>query len=105
MKEKQKAKALETQDNSAQTDTADSVTELLSVEQLEDRLGAQRMALQQESDSKLSKAVEEAVRAKESELQLKHVEDMTLQVCFTQRLYQYSGLFFSRRNNKLLAFE
>lgn len=90
MKEKQKAQALETQDNAAQTDTADSVTELLSLEQLEDRLCAQRMALQKESDSKLS----EAVRAKESELQQKHVEDMTLQVCFTQRLYQCSGLFF-----------
>ncbi|XP_026775518.3 centrosomal protein of 152 kDa isoform X2 [Pangasianodon hypophthalmus] len=80
MKERKKAKSTETQDASSQTDTVDSVTQLLSLEQLEDRLRAQRMALQRESDSKLTKAVEEAVRGKERELQQKHVQDMTLQV-------------------------
>ncbi|MCJ8735943.1 hypothetical protein PDJAM_G00253320 [Pangasius djambal] len=80
MKEKQKAKSKETQDASSETDTVDSVTQLLSLEQLEDRLSAQRMALQRESDSRLTKAVEEAVRGKERELQQKHVQDMTLKV-------------------------
>ncbi|XP_060770807.1 centrosomal protein of 152 kDa isoform X4 [Neoarius graeffei] len=80
LKEKQKAKSTETQDGSSQTDTVDSVTQLLSLEQLEDRLRAQRVALQRESDSKLSKAVEEAVKGRESELQQKHAQDMALQV-------------------------
>lgn len=80
LKEKQNAKSTETQDGSCQTNTVDSVTQLLSLEQLEDRLGAQRVALQQESNSKLA----EAVRNQERELQQKHVEDTTLQVCFTQ---------------------
>ncbi|XP_053498224.1 centrosomal protein of 152 kDa isoform X2 [Ictalurus furcatus] len=80
MKEKQKAKCTETQDDCTQTDTVDSVSPLLSLEQLEERLGAQRMALQRESDSRLTKAVEEAVRGKERELQQKHVQDITLQV-------------------------
>ncbi|KAG7323998.1 hypothetical protein KOW79_012014 [Hemibagrus wyckioides] len=80
MKEKQKPKSTGTQDNSSQTDTMDSVTQLLSLEQLEDRLSAQKMALQQESESKLTKAVEEAVRSKERDLQQKHVQDTTLQV-------------------------
>ncbi|MCI4381828.1 hypothetical protein PGIGA_G00256550 [Pangasianodon gigas] len=80
MKERKKAKSTETQNASSQTDTVDSVTQLLSLEQMEDRLSAQRMALQRESDSKLTKAVEEAVRSKERELQQKHVQDMTLQV-------------------------
>lgn len=96
MKEKQTAQTTETQDDSSQTDTLDSVTQLLSVEQLEDRLGAQRMALQRESDSKLSKAVEEAVRGKERELQQKYVQDLTLQVCFTQQLYQDCVYFFGQ---------
>ncbi|XP_053345692.1 centrosomal protein of 152 kDa isoform X1 [Clarias gariepinus] len=80
IKEKQKAKSTETQDGSSQTDTVDSVTQAFSLEDLEDRLEAQRMALQRESDSKLSKAVEEAVRDKEREMHQKHVQDMTLQV-------------------------
>ncbi|KAF5907494.1 centrosomal protein, partial [Clarias magur] len=80
MKEKQKAKSTETQDGSSQTDTVDSVTQPFSLEELENRLRAQRMALQRESDSKLSKAVEEAVRDKEREMHQKHVQDMTSQV-------------------------
>ncbi|KAF4081363.1 hypothetical protein AMELA_G00160580 [Ameiurus melas] len=80
MKEKQKAKCTETQEDCTQTDTVDSVSPFLSLEQLEERLGAQRRALQQESDSKLTKAVEEAVRGKERELQQKHVQDISLQV-------------------------
>lgn len=86
MMEKQKAKSTGTQDNSSQTDTMDSVSQLLSLEQLEDRLHAQRMALEQETDGKLKKAVEEALRSKERELQQKHVQDTTLQVNFTHRL-------------------
>ncbi|XP_027028950.2 centrosomal protein of 152 kDa isoform X1 [Tachysurus fulvidraco] len=80
MMEKQKAKSTGTQDNSSQTDTRDSVSQLLSLEQLEDRLSAQRMALEQETDGKLKKAVEVALRSKERELQQKHVQDTTLQV-------------------------
>lgn len=81
-----KERTKETQDDSSQTDTLDSATQLLSLEQLEDRLSAQRMALERESESKLSKAVEEAVRGKERELQQKHVQDMALQVCLIQHL-------------------
>lgn len=94
LKEKQKAKSIETHDDSSQTDTVDSVTQLLSLEQLEDRLSAQKMVLQHESDSKLTKAVEEAVRSKERELQQKHVEDTTLEVCFTQHFCHYLGFYF-----------
>lgn len=83
LKEKENAKATETQDDFSQTETVDSGAQLLSLEQLEGQLSAQRMALQRESDSKLSNAVEEAVRCKERELQQKHVQDMTSQVCFT----------------------
>lgn len=103
MKDKQKVKASETQDDSSQTDAPDSVTELLSLDQLEDRLSAQRMVLQRESDSKLSKAVEEAVRGKEGELEEKHAQDMKLQVCFTQHLCQYLRLFLVRQKSKLLV--
>ncbi|XP_046715991.1 centrosomal protein of 152 kDa isoform X2 [Silurus meridionalis] len=88
LKEKQKAKSTETHDGSCQTESVDSVTRLFSLEQLEDRLSAQRMALQQESDSKLTKAVEEAVKGKERELQQKHVQDMALQIeCAVSRAW------------------
>lgn len=103
MKEKQKAKCTETQDDCTQTDTVDSVSPLLSLEQLEERLSAQRMVLQRESDSKLTKAVEEAVRGKERELQQKHVQDMTLQVSHTQNFDRYLGLVLIRQKSKLLV--
>ncbi|XP_062856378.1 centrosomal protein of 152 kDa [Trichomycterus rosablanca] len=80
LREKQKAKAAETQEGSSQTNSSESETQLISLEQLETRLGEQRVALQQEADNKLAKAVEEAGRRRERELQQKHVQDMSLQV-------------------------
>lgn len=104
MKEKQKSRSTGTQDNSSQTDTMDSVTQLLSLEQLEDRLRAQKMALQQESESKLTKAVEEAVRIKERDLQQKHLQDTTLQVCFTKHIgLLFRALCLVRQESKLIS--
>ncbi|XP_036432002.1 centrosomal protein of 152 kDa [Colossoma macropomum] len=80
MKESQKAQAADTQEGSSQTDYQESAAQIFSMEQLEARLDAQRVALQREADSNLSKAVEDALRQKERELQQKHVQDMTLQV-------------------------
>ncbi|KAL6474318.1 hypothetical protein MHYP_G00178790 [Metynnis hypsauchen] len=80
MKESQKAQAADTQEGSSQTDYQESAAQIFSLEQLEARLDAQRVALQREADSNLSKAVEDALRQKERELQQKHVQNMTLQV-------------------------
>ncbi|KAL7867924.1 hypothetical protein SRHO_G00093080 [Serrasalmus rhombeus] len=80
MKESQKAQAADTQEGSSQTDYRESAAQIFSLEQLEARLDAQRVALQREADSNLSKAVEDALRKKERELQQKHVQNMTLQV-------------------------
>ncbi|TSM52318.1 COP9 signalosome complex subunit 2 [Bagarius yarrelli] len=86
LKEKQKAKSTESQDNSSQTDTVDSVTQLLSLEQLEDRLCAQRVSLavkvaEEKWKETMSKKCEEFedYLSKNQELQLR-VESLKTQL-------------------------
>ncbi|XP_066526078.1 centrosomal protein of 152 kDa [Hoplias malabaricus] len=76
----QKTQATDTQERSLQTDDPKSEAGIFSLEQLEARLSSQRVALQQESDRNISKAMEDALKLKERELQQKHVKDLTLQV-------------------------
>uniref|UniRef100_A0A8C1NGC6 Centrosomal protein 152 n=1 Tax=Cyprinus carpio TaxID=7962 RepID=A0A8C1NGC6_CYPCA len=54
--------------------------QLISVEELEDRLSAQKETLQQEAVTAQARAVEEAVRDAQREMQQKHTDDITLQV-------------------------
>uniref|UniRef100_A0A4W4G9E0 CEP152 CEP63 binding coiled coil domain-containing protein n=1 Tax=Electrophorus electricus TaxID=8005 RepID=A0A4W4G9E0_ELEEL len=74
------ARTATTQEGFSQTDSTETATLTLSLEQLEARLSAQRTALQREADSALAKAVGEAVRQTEGELQQKHGQDMASQV-------------------------
>ncbi|XP_026872929.2 centrosomal protein of 152 kDa [Electrophorus electricus] len=75
-----RARTATTQEGFSQTDSTETATLTLSLEQLEARLSAQRTALQREADSALAKAVGEAVRQTEGELQQKHGQDMASQV-------------------------
>ncbi|KAK1789850.1 hypothetical protein P4O66_015722 [Electrophorus voltai] len=75
-----RSRAATTQESFSQTDSTETATLTLSLEQLEARLSAQRTALQREADSALAKAVGEAVRQTEGELQQKHGQDMASQV-------------------------
>ncbi|XP_043084683.1 centrosomal protein of 152 kDa [Puntigrus tetrazona] len=65
-----------------QSDTSSSGTaaQLISVEELEVRLSAQKDTLQQEAATAQARAVEEAVRDAQREMQQKHTDDITLQV-------------------------
>ncbi|XP_016307960.1 centrosomal protein of 152 kDa [Sinocyclocheilus anshuiensis] len=63
-----------------QSDTREGACQLISVEELEVRLSAQRETLQQEAATAQARAVEEAVRDAQIEMQQKHTDDITLQV-------------------------
>ncbi|XP_076863525.1 centrosomal protein of 152 kDa [Brachyhypopomus gauderio] len=69
-----------TQEGSSQTERTEPAAQPVSLQQLEARLGAQRTALQREADGALARAVEEAVRRAERELQQKHTQDVSSQV-------------------------
>ncbi|XP_016406582.1 centrosomal protein of 152 kDa-like [Sinocyclocheilus rhinocerous] len=62
-----------------QSDTREGACQLISVEELEVRLSAQRKTLQQEAAMAQARAVEEAVRDARREMQQKHTDDITLQ--------------------------
>ncbi|KAK7117828.1 hypothetical protein R3I94_023148 [Phoxinus phoxinus] len=74
--EVQKARESDTREGACQTGSG----QLISAEDLEVRLRAQRESLQQEASSAQARAVEEAVRHAERELQQKHTDDIALQV-------------------------
>ncbi|KAL0154873.1 hypothetical protein M9458_049136, partial [Cirrhinus mrigala] len=59
--------------------SAETAGQLISVEELEVRLSAQRETLQQEAATAQARAMEEAVRHAQREMQQKHTEDITLQ--------------------------
>lgn len=72
---------------------------LISVEELEDRLSAQKETLQQEAVTAQARAVEEAVRDAQREMQQKHTDDITLQV-FTALNMKTNALISNLLNNK-----
>ncbi|XP_051975841.1 centrosomal protein of 152 kDa-like [Xyrauchen texanus] len=63
-----------------QTSCLETVSQLISVEELEARLSAQTETLQQEAAAARAKAVEEAVKCTLRDLQQKHADDIALQV-------------------------
>ncbi|XDV52723.1 hypothetical protein PO909_021400 [Leuciscus waleckii] len=78
--EVRKARLSDTREGACQTGSSESAGQLISAEDLEVRLRAQRESLQQEASSAQARAVEEAVRHAERELQQKHTDDIALQV-------------------------
>ncbi|RXN26207.1 centrosomal protein of 152 kDa [Labeo rohita] len=78
--EVRKARQSDTREGACQTSSAETAGQLISVEELEVRLSAQRETLQQEAATAQARAVEEAVRHAQREMQQKHTEDITLQV-------------------------
>lgn len=78
--EVRKARLSDTRVGACQTGSSESAGQLISAEDLEVRLRAQRESLQQEASSAQARAVEEAVRHAERELQQKHTDDIALQV-------------------------
>ncbi|XP_048013741.1 centrosomal protein of 152 kDa isoform X2 [Megalobrama amblycephala] len=78
--EVRKARQSDTREGACQTSSSETAGQLISVEDLEVRLCAQRESLQQEAASAQARAVEEAVRHAQRELQQKHTDDMALQV-------------------------
>ncbi|XP_073687907.1 centrosomal protein of 152 kDa [Garra rufa] len=78
--EVRKARQSDTREGACQTSSSETADKLISVEELEVRLGAQRETLQQEASTAQARAVEEAVRHAQREMQQKRTEDLTLQV-------------------------
>lgn len=78
--EVRKARQSDTREGACQTSSSETAGQLISAEDLEVRLCAQRESLQREAASAQARAVEEAVRHAQRELQQKHTDDMTLQV-------------------------
>ncbi|XP_077067282.1 centrosomal protein of 152 kDa isoform X2 [Siphateles boraxobius] len=78
--EVRKARQSDTREGACQTGSSESEGQLISAEDLEVRLRAQRESLQQEASSAQARAVEEAVRHAERALQQKHTDDIALQV-------------------------
>ncbi|XP_051546188.1 centrosomal protein of 152 kDa-like isoform X2 [Myxocyprinus asiaticus] len=62
------------------TSCLETVGQLISVEELEARLSAQTETLQQEAAAARARAVEEAVKCAQRDLQQKHADDIALQV-------------------------
>lgn len=65
---------------SCQTDDTEASRMTIPVEELESRLSAQKQQLQLEADKMRHKAVEEARKRVQRELQEKHLEDIAKQV-------------------------
>ncbi|KAK2867413.1 hypothetical protein Q8A67_025530 [Cirrhinus molitorella] len=78
--EVRKARQSDTREGACQTSSSETAVQLISVEELEVRLSAQRETLQQEAATAQARAVEEAVRHTQREMQQKHTEDITVQV-------------------------
>lgn len=75
-----KIRQTDTCEGGFQTSCLESAGQSVSLEELEIRLNAQRETLQQEAVAVQAKAVEEAVRNAQRELQQKHTDALSLQV-------------------------
>lgn len=78
--EVRKARLSDTREGACQTSSSEMAGQLISAEELEVRLSAQKETLQQEATTAQVRAVEEAVRDAQREMQQKHTDDITLQV-------------------------
>ncbi|XP_067292600.1 centrosomal protein of 152 kDa isoform X1 [Pseudorasbora parva] len=78
--EVRKARQSDSREGACQTSSSEPAGQLISAEDLEIRLSAQRESLQQEAVSARARAVEEAVRHAQRELQQKHTDDIALQI-------------------------
>uniref|UniRef100_A0A672SLE0 Centrosomal protein 152 n=1 Tax=Sinocyclocheilus grahami TaxID=75366 RepID=A0A672SLE0_SINGR len=77
--EVRKARQSDTREGVCQT-SSEAAGQLISVEELEVRLSTQKKTLQQEAVTAQARAVEEAVRDAQREMQQKRTDDITLQV-------------------------
>lgn len=80
MQEAKRGRNRETADVTCQTDESELSTLNVSAEELESRLRAQKQQLQLDADKVQRKAVEEARKRLQRELEEKHLEDMAKQV-------------------------
>ncbi|XP_061577597.1 centrosomal protein of 152 kDa isoform X2 [Cololabis saira] len=80
VEEAKKERQRETVEATCQIDETEAGRRSISAEELESRLSAQKQQLQLEADKVRSKAVEEARKLLQRELQEKHLEDMGRQV-------------------------
>ena len=80
MEEARREKHRETAEVTSQTDETEGSRVTITSEELDSRLSAQKQQLQLETDKVKRKAVEEARKQAQRELQEKHLEDMAKQV-------------------------
>lgn len=80
VEEARREKHRETAEASCQIDVIEANRGIISAEELDCRLGAQKQQLQLEADKVKHKAVEEARKQAQRELHKKHLEDMAKQV-------------------------
>ncbi|XP_029910423.1 centrosomal protein of 152 kDa isoform X2 [Myripristis murdjan] len=80
LEEAKRAKHTETAEETCQTDESKAGSVIITVEELDSRLSAQKQRLQLEADKVKRKAVEEARKQTQRELHDKHLEDMAKQV-------------------------
>lgn len=69
-----------TTETTSQTDESEAGSMRITIEELDSRLSAQRQRLQLEADEAKRRAVEEARKLAQRELQERHLEDMATQV-------------------------
>ena len=80
VEEARREKHRETAEVTSQTDETEGSRVTITSEELDSRLSAQKQQLQLETDKVKRKAVEEARKQAQRELQEKHLEDMAKQV-------------------------
>ncbi|XP_069564262.1 centrosomal protein of 152 kDa [Brachyistius frenatus] len=80
LEEARREKHRETAEVTCQTDETEASSPTITAEELDSRLGAQKQQLQLEADRLRRKAVEDARKQAQRELQNKHLEDMAKQV-------------------------
>ncbi|KAM4618221.1 centrosomal protein of 152 kDa [Polymixia lowei] len=80
LEEAGRTKHTETAEESSQTDEGEAGSLTITVEELDSRLSAQKQRLQLEADKAKRRAVEEARKQAQRELQEKHLDDLAKQV-------------------------
>ncbi|XP_030621163.1 centrosomal protein of 152 kDa [Chanos chanos] len=80
VEESRKVSSRATQEEASQTSSPENRGKLLTMEEVEAQLSAQRATLQREAETAQERSVDEAVRRMERELQQKHLEDLSQQV-------------------------
>ena len=87
MEGERREKHRETAEVTCQTEEDEGISETTTPEELDSRLSAQKQQLQLEADKVKRKAVDEARKQVQRELQENHLEDMAKQVTELSLLY------------------